>query len=105
MAPSTHTSVHADFHYAYCSQPRKGRGDHMVCSRPVVLAAALTGFRAACALLRSRGYAICWPDSSGATVYDQVGRATHWRLARDEDVVVELDSAVWDVAITWSGLV
>ena len=53
MAPSTHTSAHADFHCAYCSQPYKGWGDHMVCSCPVVLAAALTGFGDVCALLRS----------------------------------------------------
>ena len=38
-------------------------------------------------------------------VYDHAGRTTHWRLARDEDVVVQSESAAWDVAITWSGLV
>ena len=59
MAPSTNTSVHAEFHCAYCSQPCKGWGDHMVRSCPVVLAAALVGLRAACALLRSQGYAVC----------------------------------------------
>ena len=60
----------------------------MVCSCLVVLAAALTGFRATCALLRSQGYAVCRYDSLGATVYDKAGRTTHWRLAPDEDVVV-----------------
>ena len=97
MAPSTHTSAHAEFHYAYCSQPCKGWGDHMVRSCPVVLAAAVTGFRAMCALLRSRGYAVCWRDSLGPTVYHKVGRTSHWRPARDEDVVVQSES--WDVAI------
>ena len=53
MAPSTHTSAHAEVHCVYCSQPCKGWGDHMVRSCPVVLATALAGFRAACALLRS----------------------------------------------------
>ena len=105
MAPSTHTSAHAEFHCAYCSQPCNGWGDHMVRSCRVVLAAALTSFRATCALLRSRGYAVCWRDSLGATVYYRAGRTTHWRLARDEDVVVKSESAAWDVAITWSGLV
>ena len=38
MAPSTHTSVHVEFHRAYCSQPCNGWGDHMVRSYPVVLA-------------------------------------------------------------------
>ena len=93
MAPSTHTSAHAEFHCAYCSQPCKGWGDHMVRSCPVVLAAALTGFRAMCALLWSRGYAVCWCDSLGATVYNKAGRISHWRLARDEDVVVQSESA------------
>ena len=55
MAPLTHTSVRAEFHGAYCSQPWKGLGDHTVRSCPVVLAAALTGFRAVCAQLQSRG--------------------------------------------------
>ena len=58
MAPSTHTSAHAEFHCAYCSQPCNGWGDHMVRSCPVVLAAAMTGFRAMCALLQSWGYAV-----------------------------------------------
>ena len=75
----------------------------MVRSCPVVLAAALTGFRAMCALLRTRGLAVCWHDSLGATIYDKASRTTHWRLARDEDVVVQSESAAWDVAITWSG--
>ena len=60
----------------------------MVRSCPVVLAAALTIFRAMCALMRSRGYAVCWGDFVGATVYDKAGHTTHWRLARDEDPVV-----------------
>ena len=71
----------------------------------MVLAAALAGFRAACALLRCRVYAICWCDSREATVYDKASRPTHWRLARDEDVVVQSESAAWDVVITWPGLV
>ena len=70
----------------------------MVRSCPVVLAAALTGFETMCALLRSRGYAVCWR-------YDKAGHTSHWRLVRDEDVVVRSKSAVWDVAITWSGLI
>ena len=105
MAPSTHTSAHAEFHRVYCSQPCKGLGDHMVRSCPVVLAAALAGFRAMCALLRSRGYAVCWRDSLGATVYDKAGHTWHWRVVRDEDVVVQSESAAWDVAVTWSGLI
>ena len=104
MAPSTHTSAHGQLRCAYCSQPRKGWGDHMVGSCPVVLVAALTGVKAMCALLRSPGYAVCRRDSLGATVYDKAGRTSHWRLARDEDVVVQSESAAWDVAITWSGL-
>ena len=76
----------------------------MVRSCPVVLAAALTGFRAMCALLRSRGYAVCWRDSLGATVYDKAGCTSDWRLVRDEDVVVQSESTAWDVAVTWSGL-
>ena len=104
MAPSTHTSAHAEFHCAYCSQPYKGWGDHMVHSCPVVLAAALTGFRAMCALLQSRGHAVCWCDSLGATVYDKAGHTSYWTLVRDEDVVVQSESAEWDVAVTWSGL-
>ena len=104
MAPSTHTSARAEFHCAYCSQPCKGWGDHMVRSCPVVLAAALTGFRALCAQLQTRGYAVCWRDALGATVYGRTGRTTRWRLVRDEDVVVQSESAAWDVAITWSGL-
>ena len=63
MAPSTHTSAHAEFHCAYCSQPCRGWGDHMVRSCPVVLAVALAGFRATCTLLRSQGYAVCWRDT------------------------------------------
>ena len=55
MAPSTHTSAHAEFHYGYCSQPRKGWGDRMVHSCPVVLVAAMSGFRAMCALLQAQG--------------------------------------------------
>ena len=76
----------------------------MVRSCPVVLAAAFTIFRAMCALLRSGGYAVCWRDSLGATVYDRAGRTSLSRLPRDEDVVVQSESAAWDVAITWSGL-
>ena len=76
----------------------------MVRSCPVVLVAALTGFRALCAQLQTRGYAVCWRDSLGATVYDRTGRTTRWRLVRDEDVVVQSESAAWDVAVTWSGL-
>ena len=45
-----------------------------------------------------------WPDSLGATVYDQTGRTTRWRLVLDEDVVMQSESAAWDVAVTWSGL-
>ena len=93
MAPSTHTSARAEFHCAYCPQPCKEWGDHMVRSCPVVLAAALTGFRALCAQLQSTGYAVCWRDSLGATVYDRTGRTTRWRLVRDEDVVVQSESA------------
>ena len=104
MAPSTHTSARAEFHCAYCSQPCKGWGDHMIRSCPVVLAAAMTGCRAMCSLLQARGYAVYWRDSLGATVYDKAGRATHWRLVRDEDVVVQSESTAWDVAVTWSGL-
>ena len=77
----------------------------MVRSCLLVLAAALTGFRAACALLRSQGYAVCWHDTLGAMVYDRAGCTAYWRLARDKDVVVQSESAAWDVAITWSGLV
>ena len=76
----------------------------MVRSCPVVLAAALTGFRALCGQLQSRGYAVCWRVSLWATVYDRTGRTTRWRLVRDEDVVVQSESAAWDVAIMWSGL-
>ena len=105
MAPSTHTSAHPEFHYVYCLQPCKGWGDHMVRSCPVVLAAALTGFRAICALLWSRGYAVCWRDSMRATVYDKAGRTSQWRLVQDEDVVVQSESAAWDVAVTLSCLI
>ena len=72
----------------------------MVRSRLVVL--ALTGFRAMCAPLRSRGYAVCWRDSPGAKVYDEVGRTSHRKLVHDEDVVLQSKSA--DVAATWSAL-
>ena len=34
----------------------------------------------------------------------QAGCPTHWRPVRDEDVVVHCESAAWDVAVTWSGL-
>ena len=71
----------------------------------LVVAAAMVGFRAACALLQSHGYAVRWRDSMGATIYNRAGHRTHWRLARDEDVVVQLQSATWDVAVAWSGLV
>ena len=47
---------------------------------------------------------MCWRDTLGATVYDKAGRTLHWRLVRDDDVVVQSKSAAWDVAITWSGL-
>ena len=76
----------------------------MVRSCPVMLAAALTGFGAMCSLLQARGYAVYWRDSLGATVYDRAGRTTHWRLVRDEDVVVQSESAAWDVAVMWSRL-
>ena len=76
----------------------------MVCCCPVVLAAALTGSRALCAQLRTRGYAVCWRDSLGATVYDRTGRTTRSRLVRDEDVVFQSESAAWDVAVMWCGL-
>ena len=104
MAPSTHTSARAEFHCAYCSQPCKGWGHHMVRSCPVVLAAALTGFRAMYAWLQFRGYAVYWRDSLGATFYDRTGRTTRWRLVPDEDVVVQFESVAWDVAVMWSGL-
>ena len=74
----------------------------MVRSCRVLLAAALTGFRAICALRRSRGYAVCWRDCLGATVYDKAGRTSHWGRARDEDVLIQSKGAAWDVAITWS---
>ena len=48
---------------------------------------------------------MCWRDTLGATVCDHAERTTHWRLARDKEVVVQSESAAWDVAITWSGLV
>ena len=105
MAPMTHTSERAELHCAYCSQPCMGRGDHMVCACPLVLDAALVGFRAACTLLQTRGYAVRWRDTGGATIYDRTCRTTHRRLARDEDVVTQSESATWDVAIAWSGLV
>ena len=54
----------------------------------VVLTAALTSFKAMYALLRSRGYAVCCRDSLGSTVYHKVGRTSHWKLVRDEDVAV-----------------
>ena len=47
----------------------------------------------------------CLQDSLGATVYDRASRTTHWRLAWDEDVVMQLENAGWNVLITWSGLV
>ena len=56
----------------------------------MVLAAALAGFRATCSRLLSQGYAVCW-RTLGATVRDRAG--THWRLARDKDVVVRSESA------------
>ena len=37
-------------------------------------------------------------------VYDKAGHTSHWRLVRDDDVVVQSESAAWDVAVTWSGL-
>ena len=77
----------------------------MVPSCPVVLAAALTDFRATCALLWSRGYVVCGRDSLGATVYDKACRTSHRRLVRDEDVVMQSKGAAWDVAIAWSGLI
>ena len=40
----------------------------------------------------------------GATVYDKAGHTTQRSLARDEDVVVQSESAAWDVAITCLGL-
>ena len=104
MAPLTHTSVHAQFHCVYCSQPYKGWRDDMVRSCMVVLAAASTGFRVICAVLQSRGYAECWRDSLRATVYDKARRTSHWRLMRDEDSVLQSESAAWDAAVTWSGL-
>ena len=79
-------------------------GDHVVRSCPVALATALTGLRAMCALLRSRGYAVCGRDSLGATVYNKAGCTSHWQLMRDEDVVVQSEGPPWDVAVTWSGL-
>ena len=60
----------------------------MVRSCPVVFVAALTVFQAMCALLRSRGYVVCWSNSPGATVFDKADRTTHWRLARDEGVAI-----------------
>ena len=52
MAPSPHTLAHARLHCAYRSQPCKGLEDHMGRYCPVVLAAALTGFKSICTLLR-----------------------------------------------------
>ena len=40
------------------AQPCKGWWDHMVRSRPLVLAASVAGYRALCALLQTRGYAV-----------------------------------------------
>ena len=54
MAPSTHTSAHAQFHCAYSSRPCKGCGDHMVRSCPVVLVAALIGFASQTSSLQSQ---------------------------------------------------
>ena len=102
MAPSTHTSTHAEFHYAYYLQPCKGWGAHMIHSCPVVPAAALTGFRALCALLQTRGDALYWRHSLGATIYNKAGYAT--RLVRDQDVVVQSEITACDVVVTWSQL-
>ena len=44
------------------------------------------------------------PRHLGGTVYDKASRTSLWRLARDEDVVVQSESTAWDVAITCSGL-
>ena len=77
----------------------------MVRSCPVALATAMTGFKAMCALLRSRGYAVCGRNSLRTTVYDKAGCTSHWQLVQDEDVVVQSESAAWDVAVTWFGLV
>ena len=71
----------------------------------VVPAVALIGFRAACAPMQTRGYAMQWCDTVGATIYGRAGRTSHWRQARDEDVDTQPLSAAGDVAITWSGLV
>ena len=46
-----------------------------------------------------------WRDSLGAMVYHRAGRTTVWRLAHDKDVVVQAESAMWDLALAWSGLV
>ena len=57
----------------------------------------VTGFKAMSVVLWARGYALCWRDDLGATVYNRAGRTSHWQLVRDE-------SAPWDVALTCSGL-
>ena len=77
----------------------------MVRACPVVLAAAMVGFGAVCRRLGSQGCAVRWRDTLGATVYDRAGRTTVWRRACDEDVAVQAESATWDVAAAWSGLV
>ena len=105
IAPPTHTWAHLELHFAYCLQPCKGCGHHMVRSRSVVLEAALTDFRAMCSLLRSWGYAICWRDPLGATVSNKASRTSHYRLLRDNDVIAQSASAAGDVAVTWFGLI
>ena len=72
----------------------------MVRSYPVVLVAAMTG-SGPCAPCCKPGAMPC----TGAPPWGP--RSTtrpHWRLVRDEDVVVQFESAAWDVVVTWSGL-
>ena len=103
MAFTTHTGERAEFHYVYCSQPWKGWGNRVVGACPVVLVAALSFFHAICAVLQTRGNAVEWRDTMGATIYNHAGRTSHCLLAQDKDVAVHSEKTASDVAITWSG--
>ena len=47
---------------------------------------------------------MCWRDFLGATIYDSSSRTSHWRLVRDEHLVVQSESAAWELAVTWFAL-
>ena len=48
--------------------------------------------------------AASFADTMGASVYNQRGDVTHWRVVRNTNMTIRGEAEAWGVAVTWSGL-